>query len=247
MSAQHPISASDNSSVFESRIPHEVRPGQMFEVQIPNGNRFKVCCPQGMSGGEVFRIQPFQVTIPEGVRGNRRVFTAIVNGESVAVRAPSNKHPGEAIIIHFPVFPRPSAAPPAENRKTLKKDTWNPAKWQEYLNMMKETMPEINPEIAHKIATIDAEVVPNEFICPITTEIIMDPVVAVDGHTYEREAIEKWFVVHDTSPKTNDKLPSKILIPNRAIRSQIIDFIEHYQPPAKATPAQSSGVKNLEE
>lgn len=42
----------------------------------------------------------------------------------------------------------------------------------------------------------------------------MDPVVAEDGITYERAAIESWFKNHDTSPLTNLKLNSKHLIPN---------------------------------
>ena len=34
---------------------------------------------------------------------------------------------------------------------------------------------------------------PREFECSITLEVMVDPVVAADGYTYEREAIEKWF------------------------------------------------------
>jgi len=33
---------------------------------------------------------------------------------------------------------------------------------------------------------------PPEFYCPITHEVMVDPVVAQDGHTYERQAIEEW-------------------------------------------------------
>lgn len=31
-----------------------------------------------------------------------------------------------------------------------------------------------------------------------------DPVIAADGHTYDREAIEMWLRNHDTSPKVSD-------------------------------------------
>jgi hypothetical protein len=34
-----------------------------------------------------------------------------------------------------------------------------------------------------------------ELICPITQELMRDPVVAEDGYTYEREAILRWFSV----------------------------------------------------
>ncbi len=48
-----------------------------------------------------------------------------------------------------------------------------------------------------------------------------DPVVAADGHTYNRVDIEKWLVQHDTSPLTNETLESKALFPNIAMRRQI--------------------------
>ena len=32
---------------------------------------------------------------------------------------------------------------------------------------------------------------PDCFLCPITREMLRDPVITADGHTYEREAIEK--------------------------------------------------------
>ena len=40
-------------------------------------------------------------------------------------------------------------------------------------------------------------------VCPITQEVMQDPVVTSDGHTYERTAIERWFETHSTSPVTN--------------------------------------------
>jgi SUMO ligase MMS21 Smc5/6 complex component len=32
----------------------------------------------------------------------------------------------------------------------------------------------------------------DEIICPITLKIMEDPVIAADGHTYERSAIQEW-------------------------------------------------------
>lgn len=34
--------------------------------------------------------------------------------------------------------------------------------------------------------------IPNEYLCPITHEIMIDPVCVSDGYTYERKAIEEW-------------------------------------------------------
>merc|ERR1712146_346013 len=39
-----------------------------------------------------------------------------------------------------------------------------------------------------------------EFLCPLTRELMRDPVFTADGQTYEREAIEAWLRDHDTSP-----------------------------------------------
>ena len=37
-------------------------------------------------------------------------------------------------------------------------------------------------------------VVPNEFVCPISQEIMGDPVIVVESsQTYEKKEIEKWF------------------------------------------------------
>jgi len=51
-----------------------------------------------------------------------------------------------------------------------------------------------------------------------------DPVIAQDGHTYEREAITQWFAMNDRSPKTNAVISSTALIPNIALRNTIQEF-----------------------
>ncbi|KAK9828804.1 hypothetical protein WJX72_002158 [[Myrmecia] bisecta] len=49
----------------------------------------------------------------------------------------------------------------------------------------------------------------DEMECPITHEVMTDPVIAADGYTYERSAIEEWFETHDTLPMTNEVVESK--------------------------------------
>ena len=39
---------------------------------------------------------------------------------------------------------------------------------------------------------------PDELRCPITYEMMTDPVITVDGHTYERSSITEWFLNHNT-------------------------------------------------
>lgn len=62
------------------------------------------------------------------------------------------------------------------------------------------------------------------FICPITTEIMEDPVVCADGFTYENSAITDWLATHDTSPMTNAVLDHKHLTRNNVLRSAIREY-----------------------
>ena len=57
----------------------------------------------------------------------------------------------------------------------------------------------------------------------VLQELIEDPVVAVDGHTYERSAITHWFEERPAgfSFMTKKRLPSKILLPNKEYRSLV--------------------------
>ncbi len=68
--------------------------------------------------------------------------------------------------------------------------------------------------------------IPEDLLCPITSDIFVDPVMTCDGHTYERKAIEAWFVKHNTSPQTNLTLMSKTLIPNYVIKQLVKAFYE---------------------
>ena len=62
---------------------------------------------------------------------------------------------------------------------------------------------------------------PDEYKCPITYEMMRDPVFAADGHTYERDAISKWLEKRQTSPLSNEPLPHGTLVPNRALKGLI--------------------------
>ena len=64
----------------------------------------------------------------------------------------------------------------------------------------------------------------NDWLCSITLSVMRDPVIAADGHSYEREAITQWFTTSMLSPKTGLRLPSSNLIPNIALRNTIQEF-----------------------
>eukprot|EP00002_Diphylleia_rotans_P036629 TRINITY_DN8092_c0_g1_i2.p1 TRINITY_DN8092_c0_g1~~TRINITY_DN8092_c0_g1_i2.p1 ORF type:complete len:356 (-),score=61.93 TRINITY_DN8092_c0_g1_i2:461-1528(-) len=62
---------------------------------------------------------------------------------------------------------------------------------------------------------------PPEFVCPITMEIMKDPVVAGDGISYERRAITQWLLSKHHSPMTGLPFSSKSVVTNQNLRSLI--------------------------
>lgn len=67
--------------------------------------------------------------------------------------------------------------------------------------------------------------IPNDYECPITHELMEDPVIAADGFSYEKSSIEEWFRRGDrTSPKTGAELLHTNLTPNQTLKNVIIEF-----------------------
>ncbi|KAH3743763.1 rac gtpase [Pelomyxa schiedti] len=63
-----------------------------------------------------------------------------------------------------------------------------------------------------------------EFLDPVTEELMQDPVIAADGHTYERSDLLVWLSRHDTSPVTGAPLANKELEPNEKLHARIEEF-----------------------
>ena len=60
---------------------------------------------------------------------------------------------------------------------------------------------------------------PTELECPLTHELMLDPVLASDGATYERSAIAEWLGKQSTSPLTGEPLDEATLRPNVMVRN----------------------------
>ena len=71
--------------------------------------------------------------------------------------------------------------------------------------------------------------VAEEYVCPITAELPVDPVTAEDGRCYERHAIEEWFARQDDdelrSPVTNEPM-GKRLFPAVQVRNSLKRLVE---------------------
>ncbi|VVA94381.1 unnamed protein product [Arabis nemorensis] len=68
---------------------------------------------------------------------------------------------------------------------------------------------------------------PEELRCPISLQLMCDPVIIASGQTYERVCIEKWFNDgHNTCPKTQQQLPHLSLTPNNCVKGLIASWCE---------------------
>ncbi|TXG47223.1 hypothetical protein EZV62_026517 [Acer yangbiense] len=78
---------------------------------------------------------------------------------------------------------------------------------------------------------------PDDFKCPISLEIMSDPVILSSGHTFDRESIQRWLDAgHRSCPITKLPLPDHpSLIPNHALRSLISNFAPVRSPPPNGT------------
>lgn len=86
------------------------------------------------------------------------------------------------------------------------------------------------------------EETPYEFFCPITLELMKDPVKTYTDHVFDRSAIELWLANHDTNPLTNEKLANKSLIPQHALRERIIAYQERHRQVDVAQSAAASEI-----
>jgi hypothetical protein len=104
--------------------------------------------------------------------------------------------------------------------------------------------------------------VPRGYLCPISLALMVDPVVAPDGHSYElailghsyeRTAIAEWFTNgRTTSPVTNLPLANTTLAANHALRAAIQEYlttatappvvVPNRRSPRKAVSFENSGV-----
>ena len=62
---------------------------------------------------------------------------------------------------------------------------------------------------------------PAFLICPITQDLLRDPVICPEGHTFEREAIVQWLSQTPQNPLTRRPLTADQLISNRSLKQCI--------------------------
>ncbi|KAK7359182.1 hypothetical protein VNO77_01130 [Canavalia gladiata] len=78
--------------------------------------------------------------------------------------------------------------------------------------------------ITHEIAETFLTV-PKDFCCPISLDLMSDPVIISTGQTYDRRSISRWMDGgHCTCPKTGQLLAHNRLVPNCALRNLIMQW-----------------------
>ncbi|KAK6937864.1 U-box domain [Dillenia turbinata] len=69
---------------------------------------------------------------------------------------------------------------------------------------------------------------PDEFRCPLSKELMRDPVIVSTGQTYDRPFILKWLKAGNrTCPQTQQVLSHTILTPNHLIREMILKWCKN--------------------
>ncbi|KAL7614071.1 U-box domain-containing protein 14 [Lactuca sativa] len=95
------------------------------------------------------------------------------------------------------------------------------------LKNIKDCVMKGNPEVdisegEKSIMRHRSPVIPDDFRCPISLELMKDPVIVSTGQTYERSSIQKWLDAgHKTCPKTQQTLLHTALTPNYVLKSLI--------------------------
>ncbi|KAK2647506.1 hypothetical protein Ddye_014995 [Dipteronia dyeriana] len=77
---------------------------------------------------------------------------------------------------------------------------------------------------------------PADFRCPISLDMMRDPVVVATGQTYDRQSISVWIESgHNTCPKTGQTLAHTKLIPNTALKNLIAMWCRDQKIPFEVT------------
>ncbi|KAF2282599.1 hypothetical protein GH714_043228 [Hevea brasiliensis] len=93
-------------------------------------------------------------------------------------------------------------------------------------DMNRKSRPDLASEVGRVLESMRASCGGSS--CFRGEEVMQDPHIAADGYTYEAEAIRGWLDSgHDTSPMTHHKLAHYNLVPNKALRSAIQEWLQH--------------------
>ena len=80
---------------------------------------------------------------------------------------------------------------------------------------------------AEEPAAPESKQIPERLCCPISLELMERPVIAADGHTYDRRSIEDWLARgNTTSPTTGAPLEHLHLVDNHLVKSMVAEYVD---------------------
>ena len=115
-----------------------------------------------------------------------------------------------------------------ETSKPKEENTNNPKKEED-----KKEEPKIQENIPVKTSTSSNqdENLMESYCCPISGEIMEDPVITPSGITYDKKCIEQWLQKKAIDPLSKKPLKKEELIPNRALKESIIEYKKSHNLP----------------
>ena len=72
------------------------------------------------------------------------------------------------------------------------------------------------------IAFIENTNYPEDLCCPISHDLMINPVLISDGHTYEKENIIRWLKTNNKSPLTNEIVKFNYYEQDKFIKNNIL-------------------------
>ncbi|KAG6415943.1 hypothetical protein SASPL_123363 [Salvia splendens] len=116
-----------------------------------------------------------------------------------------------------------------------------------HVDLKKRKVPTSNRQ-DQSFSSFMAVSVPDEYRCPISLDLMNDPVIVASGHTYDRNSIAQWINSgHHTCPKSGQRLIHMALIPNYALRSLIQQWCQENMIPTASEVERSSSKRRSSE
>ncbi len=101
-------------------------------------------------------------------------------------------------------------------------------------------------QLIAKAEEIKLGIHPEEFICSISRELMLDPVTTQAGHSYERKDITRWLDMRKTDPYTGSDLTNENLVSNNFLAIAIHSYRESIVLTSKRTAYQLTDIGEYE-
>lgn len=101
----------------------------------------------------------------------------------------------------------------------------NKIKLRESTLLQSDRAKRIRREQVEEAHTTSDRNVPSGFVCPLTMEVMFDPVLDAEGNTFERLSILQWLKQSPTSPISRQPLSERMVTRNNALRESIHEFM----------------------